>query len=47
MKEQHKSKLLENLRYRTQEVIKDEIKNSEMKTKLEKTQEAINMKVMH
>lgn len=33
MKEQHKSKLLGNLRYETQEVIKDERKNSEMKTK--------------
>lgn len=33
MKEQHKSKSLENLRYGTQEVIKNERKNSEKKTK--------------
>lgn len=33
MKEQYKSKLIENLRYGTQEIIKDERKNSEMKTK--------------
>lgn len=45
MKEQHKSKLLGNLRYETQEVIKDERKNSEMKTKWEETQEAITRRL--